>query len=894
MHPRVIASLLFALLGALTACGDDAPPTREVPAAIANFVPPGPDPGDLAARDDPAIALRGDHGMWLAWRAWSPEGDRLEIMPHRFQDAFPAQPEPVVVHRASSHVLGVALAADAEQTLHLVWSEQRSDGWVLRESRLPKGAGRDGLGEPGEPIALAGGAGAKALDPVLAADSSGRLLLVWQHSTVQGLGLRARLFQNGEWGDELELGARPHGNWAPDVAATGDGRFAVVWDAAVDGDYDVLLARLSARDDGSLQLEARHRVTDTARFEAHPSVVAHGERLYVAYEVASDEQWGREGSHNKVERALHVGRTTEVVVVQGDRRARLKVPFMQDIGERLRDSVEKPVLRVDGGGNLLMFFRGHDLPPERSDPSDPEFRDRVDSLGGGGVGWRSSHWRTYVSTFDGTRWGGGVDRHQAAFPDTLGRSDAAIAVAQNHRGGLGWAAVGDGREPRATDDPAWFFHPITTQSTDLNTGFLRVGETRAAFDTTAFEPLPPVRAASPADTPRVVRRSLADGSERQLVLGDLHRHTDLSRCSSNMDGPFSDAFRYAHDVGRLQFVAITDHFEHMTAYEWWRSLAWMDAYDMPGRTSSLRAYERSDQITGHRNVIAGSDELPVVGYRDVYRPARQDADANTPADLWQHFLGADVITIPHTPAGMFDGHPSMLDWIGFHPEYDRVVEVFQGYRGSSEAIDAPRAIDVTRPNRFVRPALDGGMHFGLIASSDHQSSDGAFAGAWARDISRGEVFGALHERLCFASTARMSLWMEWDGALMGQSQQREAGRLESLQLEVELFDRTLDRAELFVNGALVEERPLSGASAELSFSAEALRVPEQGEVYAYVRVRTTDGELGWTSPIRFGAAGWNGPDGLPGDEAYTPELSERLELDGPFFQQRKARPDAQR
>jgi len=104
--------------------------------------------------------------------------------------------------------------------------------------------------------------------------------------------------------------------------------------------------------------------------------------------------------------------------------------------------------------------------------------------------------------------------------------------------------------------------------------------------------------------------------------------------------------------------------------------------------------------------------------------------AELSAELFEQMAGRDVITIPHTPAGMYAASGAVMDWLSFDPEFDRLVEIFQGYRGSSEAKGAPRALETSFPRRFVRPALDGGLHFGLIAASDHQSSNGAFAGAW--------------------------------------------------------------------------------------------------------------------------------------------------------------------
>jgi hypothetical protein len=214
-------------------------------------------------------------------------------------------------------------------------------------------------------------------------------------------------------------------------------------------------------------------------------------------------------------------------------------------------------------------------------------------------------------------------------------------------------------------------------------------------------PLPAPR--EPAPRPAPPTRTGPDGATLQLALGDLHRHTDISRCSSNWDGPLGDALRYAYDVAPLDFLAITDHFDHMTKYDWWRTLAFVDAWDAAGRMATLRAYERTDMATGHRNVLSRDGGPPLVGYRYGYDPARDDGRADTPAELWPLLQGGQVLTIPHTPAGMLPSKPEVLDWSTFNPAFDRLVEVFQSYRGSSEAVDAPRAIPGLHPARYVLP-----------------------------------------------------------------------------------------------------------------------------------------------------------------------------------------------
>jgi hypothetical protein len=293
----------------------------------------------------------------------------------------------------------------------------------------------------------------------------------------------------------------------------------------------------------------------------------------------------------------------------------------------------------------------------------------------------------------------------------------------------------------------------------------------------------------------------------------------------------------------------------------------MDQYDAPGRFVNFRAYERADAQTGHRNVISGSEVLPIVAYRKEFLEGRDDANANSPDALWEHFAGEQLMTIPHTPAGMYEKSGSVFDWLSFNPEYDRVVEIFQSYRGSSEEFEGPRSIPSVYPKRFARPNLDGGLHFGFIASSDHQSTYGAFAGAWTTGVSRGEVFEALHARRTFASTVRMSLWVEWDGVPLGEIRRESQSDAGQLTVEASLEDGEFGLLEIVVDGVVVQSRSVSGSELTETFVGPELGVPEEGTRYVYVRVQTVDGELGWSSPIRRGPEATL-PDGPLGVDAY--------------------------
>ncbi len=886
---RLAPKLSCLALLALAACGEDrggsladALPSADVDAAVEQRI----FAESVPAQDFPSVATRASGGPWTAFVDWDGERDALALRSVPRWDAGAT-----VVHEPGTRVFGTALAVDGADRLHLVWSQEDDDGpgWSLRHLVIaPDGGDADALGDVvGEPTRVTPPADGDVhqLHPSFADDGAGGLLLVWQRVDRDGLAIRAALLDGatGAWTAPVAVsrpraeGAERTACWYPDATPTAPGRFAVVWDEATDGDYDIHLARIE-RVDAALSVSAPRRVTSTPRFEAQPSVAAapDGERLYVAYHVGP-ENWGREGSRNTLEVALHNKRTIEIVGIDGERVAPLADRFVDGLNDALGSNCEQPQLHVDGSGTLMLFFRGLPLPSDAQDPLDPTFQQRAERTVGG-KGWRTSIWFTYWSALSPEGWHA-AGRHHIGVEGSEGRCAAPFAVGSLRGGGTVFAVAGDRRE-RATEDRngreimvdslSWW-KPVTTNPTGITSSRIRKFDTAPAIALDEAAAWKLTALATPAaDSARVSREH--GGASYTLALGDLHRHTDVSRCSSNWDGPVSDALRYGLDVGRLEYMAVTDHFEHMLPYDWWRLMTWADAYDVEGTFANMRGYERADAMTGHRNVIGRGDALPIAAYRKTFEPLRDDVRADRPENLWDVLDPAEVLTIPHTPAGMFANSPIVFDWRDFEPRFDRVVEVFQGYRGSSEGDGTPRAIPGLMVGRYLLPNLDRGLHFGFVAASDHQSSDGAFGGAWVRSIDRAAVFDALHARRTFASTVRVSLWCAWRSAaggedvVMGESAQCAAGP-GVLTVDVDGLGTLIERIDIVADGKRIDVREFEGGVARAT-EEFAFDVPAEGERFVYVRVVLADTELAWSSPIRLAASGWNGADGLTGRDIY--------------------------
>ena len=87
-------------------------------------------------------------------------------------------------------------------------------------------------------------------------------------------------------------------------------------------------------------------------------------------------------------------------------------------------------------------------------------------------------------------------------------------------------------------------------------------------ETAAVIPCEPLELDPPGDpqpAPTIDWTITRGGEEFQVYFGDLHRHTNISRCMPTLDGCLTDAHRYALDAVEYDFLAITDHTRDVAA-----------------------------------------------------------------------------------------------------------------------------------------------------------------------------------------------------------------------------------------------------------------------------------------------------------------------------------------
>ncbi len=343
-----------------------------------------------------------------------------------------------------------------------------------------------------------------------------------------------------------------------------------------------------------------------------------------------------------------------------------------------------------------------------------------------------------------------------------------------------------------------------------------------------------------------------DWTERNVYWGDIH----VQGYDSIGVGSAAEMFEWGRTAEGLDFCATANHYSgryDVTEEVWKRVVNAANRYYDPGSYVTFVSYEWAGAY-GHRNVYFKDD----TGY--FFGRAGSSSHFDTPETmetLWERLEAyeGDVLAFPHHPK--FCGRTS---WDRFHDEFQRLVEIYSAW-GDSE-IGGPWS---------VRAGLDRGHRLGFTGGTDthkgqpgrgtHQFGKGAGKTAvYAPALTREEVFDALVERRCYATTGpRILLDVSVNGLRMGAERLAEEQDKDARSVEVRaLGTRTIDSIDVIRNGEVLESVPISSDKARI----EVIDDTPLGEVleprshpdgrettYYYVRVVQENQHRAWASPV---------------------------------------------
>jgi hypothetical protein len=801
-------------------------------------------------RDFPAMCLDGEGTPWVTYVEHDGKSDTLWVAQHRGKKLSPVAQiaGPGIIHQP-------AIASDRGDGIWVFWSQvdtQRNDRVGLYARRLTNGK----LNKEDKAVTIAN-SDRNDVFPHAASDAAGRVWVTWQSFRNGYSDIFARHVdqQSGKWSDEIQVSSHAAGDWEPRIAFGEGNAAAIVFDSSRGGVFNVYLAMVQP--DGTTK---RSQLSKSSRYQGRPTIAAaaDGKSFWVAWENGR-QRWGKDS--REVGSSLGLNATKRVDVVQ----------FVPETGKITRTPPVKPAIVGTRGKAAVVAKRGKPTKRRRRPNSGavlnvPEIM--VDAEGSPWVACRyyqKTHWQIGLSKYDVKlkKWTPAVTLPNSTF----GQDRRLHAL-------------------RATDGRLWLAWPsdLRTNKTALIAGVYLAQVNHAAASPASVAGIEPVvpkaRSVFGDDTPERTRNDrhewTFEGKRYKLYWGDFHRHTDVSNCRTSDDGCIVEQFRYAYDMGKLDFLGTSDHTDiakKYDPYEWWCNQKLADVFQSPDFFTSFYVYEREQRWPwGHRNVVFGERGGPIVYInRNLYKnspwyerlPVKDGAREISPQELWQVLRkdGRPVTVISHTGAtGMG------TDW-DLYKQIDgaveNLVEIYQGARVSYEGIDLPqptvgrsRAGKQTKPGTNKRGrdfgkynkgvyqnALKNGHTLGVFASSDHISTHTSFGGVYVTEFTRQGIIEGLNARRTIAATDKIFVELSANGRMLGS----KFATSDKPVMKIAVFGTApVDRVTIVRNET--NYRPFEPGTKKFSVTFTDT-APLVGENRYYLRVEQADGNMAWSTPL---------------------------------------------
>jgi hypothetical protein len=741
-----------------------------------------------------------------------PKGNGDQIVLLRF-DGKQWQP-PLEVTDPGLFVWRPTVAVDGKGVVWVAWAQQALGNWDIYYRRYTPPAKGKSAGTWSDIVRLTTDKGAD-FHVVAATDAAGTVWLAWQAWRRDNFDIMlAAMKDDHPWKTPRAVSASKANDWSPAIAADHKGNVYVAWDTYDKGNYDVRLL-VVGKDHRSKTIT----VADSPRFEARPSLACDAKgRVWIAYEEG-DEQWGKDYSNAQFRRigfknnpafGLYIHRTVRVKCLVNGKLMQPAGDLEKAFAGKLRRNKSVPRLCVDRAGGVWLLLRHHPLP------------------GGEGEVWAS-----YALRYDGAKWG--APRRLPASENLLDNRPALTAL-------------GDGVLAVYSSDAR--IRTMNRQQNDLFAALLKPFGKTAPLKLAAVRPAPRTNVAvvHPHETADVKRmrdhRLTVGGKKLRLIRGEFHRHTEYSS-HRDQDGLLEDAWRYALDAAALDWINIGDHDNGFgSEYMWWQFQKMTELHNNGPHFVGIHGYERSVVFPdGHRNVL-----MPRRGIRPLPRgnmkgtPAKGTPDTKVLYAYLKHFGG---MCASHTSATEMG-----TDWRDNNPQFEPVVEIYQGHRHNYEHRGAPRSatartqIGGFRPAGFVWRALRRGYRFGFQASSDHVSTHMSYGVVFTDDSSARGIIAAFKKRHCYAATDNILVVVRSGDHLMGDA--FTTAKRPHLEIEVH-GTAPVARLHVIRDNKYVYSIAPKKRAVKLTYTDMSPRAAKTS--YYYVRVEQADGNLAWASPV---------------------------------------------
>lgn len=794
----------------------------------------------LSTYDGQPSLCRGQNGVvWAGWVAYAhPSGDA--VMAASLRNGKWLAPEQVNPGRGQ--IVRPTLCQSGD-TVWAFWTE--SGGSLAKIVFCARNHGKWST-----PSALTG-SNVSAQNQEVAVNADGKIFAVWQEFHQGQYDVMLRSFSNGKWASPVSVTEDHYDDWDPTLVCDSSGGVWVAWSSYREGDYNLFLRRADQPQAKEIRLSAR------GEYALHPSLAAddHG-RVWAAWDAVTVPRHGASGRTTitganlaREQKPMNDPENPDqeplvaqirLACVQGD--TLWQIPgasraLRPPTGHRLAHTA-LPRLCVDKDGTLWVAYRALTGQVNKAAPK---------AKGKKAEKWGPYWWDVFVQSYRANDWSEPIKLplsdgtlEEAAMIATP--SGVQIAYEMEHRHTFAQGYRGLPVDTAEEDDHHGDFGRVLGFNGDVMVARLDPRSRGEAAAKALVPRKPPLDRPTHPRLPRKTARyqTEAGGTKYVLLWGDLHKHSNVSRCSTGNEPTPDDHYKYSHDICQYDFLAMSDHAEHTSDFNWWRLQKLADLYNVPGYFSVLYGYEWTAKWPiGHHNVIFPDRPAPLL--RSTISSTKDTAQ------LWAALakLGRPALTIPHTLSD-----PGMgTRWDIHDDRFERVAEIFQACRGSYEYDGCPRQhVNATAKGCFYQDGLAKDYRLGTICSSDHGWGT-AYAVVYATENSRHAAFQGLYDRRCYGSTTYgLVVDFRLAGHLMGEEFSLEKPS------EITVFARgttPIRSIELFSQGKLVHavgstNNPIGTTEAHVAWTPESL--PQQ-TVYYYALVIQADDEMAWTSPV---------------------------------------------
>lgn len=323
-------------------------------------------------------------------------------------------------------------------------------------------------------------------------------------------------------------------------------------------------------------------------------------------------------------------------------------------------------------------------------------------------------------------------------------------------------------------------------------------------------------------TVRRVEFSVSDMSELFAYRGEVHTHTS----TSDGVGTPADAYRYARDVGGVDYFAVTDHSHYVVDDEESqdRLIEVADEFEDPGHFAALYGYEMTWNMKcgywGHMNVLGASEiqnRIFTTTLPELYSRLSEDSSA---VAMFNH---------PGYPWGNFD------EFAYLTPGADEHVCLSEIREGSYD--------------REYAASLAAGWHTGPVSNEDNHSANWttarrAIGFVLAPSLTRENIMDAFRARRTYtAAEPTLKIKYRVNGHWLGS----RLNAPEKLDFDIDISTEDeggIGRIEIVAEDNIVVASKNAGARRSVKWTPTLL--PEFD--YYYLRI-TAHGKYSVTAPV---------------------------------------------